>query len=171
SAGRCHVQYFSLIHTNLWTLWMNTVQAELSPGQLLRLLNKPPGSTREEWYVHRKSLFGLVSLATATMLTLTACGGESGAGGATASSGGDTVKVGILHSLSGTMAISEVTVKNAELLAIEEVNAAGGVLGKRLEPVIEDGASDWPTFAEKAQKLIRGDKVATVFGLFEVKRG
>ncbi|HLU96249.1 MAG TPA: urea ABC transporter substrate-binding protein [Thermobifida alba] len=114
--------------------------------------------------MHRKSLFGLVSLATATMLTLTACGGESGAGGATASSGGDTVKVGILHSLSGTMAISEVTVKNAELLAIEEVNAAGGVLGKRLEPVIEDGASDWPTFAEKAQKLIRGDKVATVFG-------
>lgn len=78
--------------------------------------------------------------------------------------GGDTIKVGVLHSLSGTMAISEVTVKDAELLAIEEINAAGGVLGKKLEPVVEDGASDWPTFAEKAQKLISQDKVATVFG-------
>jgi urea transport system substrate-binding protein len=77
---------------------------------------------------------------------------------------GDTIKVGVLHSLSGTMAISEVTVKDAELLAIDEINAAGGVLGKKLEPVVEDGASDWPTFAEKAQKLISQDKVATVFG-------
>jgi urea transport system substrate-binding protein len=78
--------------------------------------------------------------------------------------GGDTIKVGILHSLSGTMAISEVTVRDAELLAIEQVNAAGGVLGKKLEPVVEDGASDWPTFAEKAQKLISEDRVATTFG-------
>ena len=77
---------------------------------------------------------------------------------------GDTIKVGILHSLSGTMAISEVSVRDAELLAIEEINAAGGVLGKKLEPVIEDGASDWPTFAEKAQKLISTDKVAATFG-------
>jgi urea transport system substrate-binding protein len=75
-----------------------------------------------------------------------------------------TIKVGILHSLSGTMAISEVSVKDAELLAISEINAKGGVLGKKLVPVIEDGASDWPTFAEKAQKLISVDKVATVFG-------
>jgi urea transport system substrate-binding protein len=77
---------------------------------------------------------------------------------------GSTIKVGILHSLSGTMSISEVTVRDAELLAIEEINAAGGVLGKQLTPVIEDGASDWPTFAEKAQKLISEDGVATVFG-------
>jgi urea transport system substrate-binding protein len=76
----------------------------------------------------------------------------------------ETIKVGILHSLSGTMAISEVSVRDAELLAIGEINAKGGVLGKQLEPVIEDGASDWPTFAEKAQKLISVDKVATVFG-------
>ena len=75
-----------------------------------------------------------------------------------------TIKVGILQSLSGTMAISEVTVKNSDLLAIEEINASGGVLGKKLVPVVEDGASDWPTFAEKAQKLISVDKVATVFG-------
>ena len=94
---------------------------------------------------------------------------SAGSGGATSASAepgvsGDTIKVGILHSLSGTMAISEVSVKDAELLAIEEINAKGGVLGKKLVPVTEDGASDWPTFAEKAQKLISTDKVAATFG-------
>lgn len=77
---------------------------------------------------------------------------------------GETIKVGILHSLSGTMSISEVSVKDATLLAIEEINAAGGINGKMLEPIIEDGASDWPTFAEKARKLIQQDGVAVVFG-------
>ena len=77
---------------------------------------------------------------------------------------GETIKVGVLHSLSGTMSISETAVKDATLLAIEEINAAGGVLGKQLEPVIEDGASDWPTFAEKARKLIQSDEVVVVFG-------
>jgi len=108
------------------------------------------------------------ALVAASIIGLAACGGGTsqstdgaGAGGGAA---GDTIKVGILHSLSGTMAISEVTVKDAELLAIEEINAAGGVLGKKLEAVVEDGASDWPTFAEKADKLITQDKVATVFG-------
>ena len=76
----------------------------------------------------------------------------------------DTVKVGVLHSLTGTMAISEVTVKNATMLAIDEINAAGGVNGKQIEPVIEDGASEPATFAQKAQKLIQEDKVVTVFG-------
>ena len=79
-------------------------------------------------------------------------------------SGGDTIKVGVLHSLSGTMAISEVSVRDATLLAIDEINAAGGVLGKQLEPVIEDGASDWPTFAEKAGRLLNEEKVAVIFG-------
>lgn len=77
---------------------------------------------------------------------------------------GDTIKVGILHSLSGTMAISETSLRDAEIMAIEEINAKGGVLGKKLVPVIEDGASDWPTFAEKAKKLLLSDKVATIFG-------
>ena len=76
----------------------------------------------------------------------------------------DTIKVGILHSLSGTMAISEIDVKNATLLAIDEINAAGGVMGRMLEPILEDGASDWPTFAEKSTKLLQQDKVAVVFG-------
>ncbi|MGW5259763.1 urea ABC transporter substrate-binding protein [Microbispora sp. NPDC004025] len=113
----------------------------------------------------RNSLWRAGAVFALAAATLAACGGQSSTSGTSASSGGsDTIKVGILHSLSGTMAISEVTVRDAELLAIEEVNAAGGVLGKKLEPVVEDGASDWPTFAEKATKLIAQDKVATVFG-------
>jgi len=76
----------------------------------------------------------------------------------------DTVKVGVLHSLTGTMAISEVTVKNATLLAIDQINAAGGVLGKKIVPVVEDGASDPAMFAQKAQKLVQEDGVVTVFG-------
>ncbi len=88
-------------------------------------------------------------------------GNHAGEGDASATDG---IKVGILHSLSGTMAISEVSVKDAEMMAIEEINASGGVLGKQLIPVIEDGASDWPTFAEKARKLISSDEVAAVFG-------
>lgn len=77
---------------------------------------------------------------------------------------GDEVKVGVLHSLTGTMSISEITVKNATLLAIEEINATGGVLGKKLVPVVEDGASEPATFAQKAQKLVQEGGVATVFG-------
>jgi urea transport system substrate-binding protein len=96
------------------------------------------------------------------VMSVAACG-ASGTQSGTASSESE-IKVGLLHSLSGTMAISEVTVRDAELLAIEEINKAGGVLGKKLVPVVEDGSSDWPTFAEKATKLIRQDKVATVFG-------
>ena len=77
---------------------------------------------------------------------------------------GDTIKVGILHSLSGTMAISETSLKDTALMTINEINANGGVLGKKLEPVIVDPASDWPLFAEKARQLITQDKVAVIFG-------
>ena len=76
----------------------------------------------------------------------------------------DTIKVGILHSLSGTMAISETALKETALMAIEEINKSGGVLGKKLEPVVVDPASNWPLFAEKAKQLIDQDKVAVVFG-------
>ena len=76
----------------------------------------------------------------------------------------DPVKVGILHSLSGTMAISEAPIKEVVLMAIDEINAAGGVLGRKVEPLIEDPASNWDLFAEKAKKLLQEDKVATVFG-------
>ena len=76
----------------------------------------------------------------------------------------DTIKVGVLHSLSGTMAISETTLKDTMLFLIEEQNKKGGLLGKKLEAVVVDPASDWPLFAEKARQLIEQDKVAAVFG-------
>ena len=76
----------------------------------------------------------------------------------------ETIKVGVLHSLSGTMAISETTLKDTVLFMIDEQNKKGGVLGKMLEPVVVDPASDWPLFAEKARELISVDKVAVVFG-------
>jgi urea transport system substrate-binding protein len=115
----------------------------------------------------QKTSFRLLSGATAlaASLSLVACGGEKKSEGGAFDG---EVKVGILHSRSGTMAISENTVAEAELMAIDEINKAGGVLvdGKHLKivPVEEDGASDWPTFAEKSKKLIDQDKVAVVFG-------
>ena len=119
-------------------------------------------------------LYGASTMGTAMLLK--ACGAPpddaatteptEGEGEETAAAGGDggTIKVGILHSLSGTMAISETTVVDAEKLAIKEINEAGGVLGMQIEAIEEDGASDWPTFAEKAEKLIDQDEVVTVFG-------
>src|SRR3984885_8613013 len=76
----------------------------------------------------------------------------------------DTIKIGILHSLSGTMAISETTLKDVMLMLIDEQNKKGGVLGKKLEAVVVDPASNWPLFAEKAKELIEKDKVSVVFG-------
>ena len=95
---------------------------------------------------------------TATALALATLG-YSGLASAQA-----TIKVGVLHSLSGTMAISETVLKDVALMAIEEINAKGGLLGKKLEPIVVDPASNWPLFAEKAKQLISQDKVAVVFG-------
>ncbi len=102
--------------------------------------------------------------ALVTLLLLWTALGGAGCGGPETQEESDSVKVGVLHSLSGTMAISEIPVKNAELLAIEEINAAGGVLGKQIVAVVEDGASEPAMFAQKAQKLIQRDEVVTVFG-------
>jgi urea transport system substrate-binding protein len=122
--------------------------------------------------MNRRRFLLYSSAALGASVFLKACSTAPTGGGSSTSSptaaagggGGNTVKVGLLHSLSGTMAISETTVVDAEELAIAEINAAGGVLGKQIEIVKEDGASDWPTFAEKATKLIDQDKVATIFG-------
>jgi urea transport system substrate-binding protein len=121
-----------------------------------------------------KSTHFMATLLLILAMLVTACAGTAApaapasntetAAPTAASSDSDVIKVGILHSLSGTMAISEVSVKDATLMAINEINAAGGIMGKQLVPVIEDGASDWPTFAEKARKLIQQDGVAVVFG-------
>jgi urea transport system substrate-binding protein len=96
-----------------------------------------------------------LALSTATGLALTV---------STMAQAADTIKVGILHSLSGTMAISETTLKDTMLMLIKEQNAKGGVLGKKLEPVVVDPASDWPLFAEKARELLSKHKVAAIFG-------
>lgn len=118
---------------------------------------------RRKFLVYGSAALGTSMLLKACTTTSTAPGTDATSSPAATGSGG-TIKVGILHSLSGTMAISEKSVVDAEQLAIKEINAAGGVLGKQIEAIVEDGASDWPTFAEKAKKLIDQDKVATVFG-------
>jgi urea transport system substrate-binding protein len=76
----------------------------------------------------------------------------------------DTIKVGVLHSLSGTMAISETSLRDVLLFTFDEINANGGVMGHKIEPVVVDGASNWPLFAEKAKQLLEQDKCAVVFG-------
>jgi urea transport system substrate-binding protein len=104
--------------------------------------------------IHRFSLFNLKFLVLAFLLFLASSTAQAA----------DTIKVGVLHSLSGTMAISETSLKDVALMAIEEINAKGGLLGKKLEPVVVDPASDWPLFAEKARELIQKHKVAVTFG-------
>ena len=111
--------------------------------------NKPQSGARSRW---------LKGLGTAALMVSTVVGGMGVARAA------DTIKVGILHSLSGTMAISESTLKDTMLMLIKEQNAKGGVLGKKLEPVVVDPASNWPLFAEKARELIQKDKVDVIFG-------
>ncbi|AFM17102.1 urea-binding protein [Mycolicibacterium chubuense NBB4] len=117
----------------------------------------------------RRSALTASSLAAVTALLLAGCGSkasETDSANATScvDTSGPTIKVGALNSLSGTMAISEVTVRNAIDLAVEQINAAGGVLGKQIQLVGEDGASEPTVFAEKAEKLISSDCVAAVFG-------
>jgi urea transport system substrate-binding protein len=97
-------------------------------------------------------------------LVLAACGSDDGScGGASVAEGGP-VKVGVLHSLSGTMGISERAVRDASLLAIDEINQSGGVMGRQIQPVVRDGKSDWPTFAQELESLISTEKVAVTFG-------
>jgi urea transport system substrate-binding protein len=106
----------------------------------------------------------LLKSCTPSSTTTTPSGSPVTSAASSATTTGDGIKVGILHSASGTMAISENSVIDAEKLAIEEINKAGGVLGKQIIPIVEDGASDPNTFNEKAKKLIDQDKVVTVFG-------
>jgi urea transport system substrate-binding protein len=104
-----------------------------------------------------------MNMARRGFITLAAAALMSGAAGGAASAQ-ETIKVGVLHSLSGTMAISETTLKDVMLMLVEEQNKKGGLLGKKLEPVVVDPASNWPLFAEKARELISQHKVAAVFG-------
>lgn len=128
----------------------------------------PRSSAFSRSAVNKSALAAGSVVVTASML-VTACGSRAGDAEGTAAAScvdtsGPTIKVGSLNSLSGTMAISEVTVRDAIKLAADEINADGGVLGKQIEIVGEDGASEPTVFAEKAEKLISSDCVAAVFG-------
>ncbi|WP_018350515.1 urea ABC transporter substrate-binding protein [Longispora albida] len=103
----------------------------------------------------RRALLGAAGGLAAAALA--GCGERPGAG---------PVKVGVLHSLTGSVAISEAPINDATLMAIDEVNAAGGLLGRRLDPIVVDGRSDWPAFAAAIERLITVDKVAVVFGCY-----
>ncbi|MCD7973022.1 MAG: urea ABC transporter substrate-binding protein [Candidatus Azobacteroides sp.] len=106
-------------------------------------------------------------LAGICMILVSACssGGKKAEGQENSQAGNDdVVEIGILHSLSGTMAISEVSLRDVLLMGVEEINAAGGVLGKKVVPKVVDPASDWDLFAEKAKELLTKDKVSAVFG-------
>ena len=123
-------------------------------------------------YASGAALGGATALGGAPALeTAAALGGATALGGALAmgstpamAATGEPIKIGVLHSLSGTMAISETTLKDVMLMLIEEQNKKGGVLGRKLEAVVVDPASNWPLFAEKAKELIEKDKVSVVFG-------
>lgn len=119
--------------------------------------------------MRKRSVHGLVLVGFALVLGATGCGKDKGgvgvpAGDRPAATGKGPIKVGVLHSLTGTMAISETSVRDATLMAIAEINAQGGLLGRTLLPVVADGKSDWPTFAREAERLITQDKVSVVFG-------
>ena len=105
-------------------------------------------------FKRRSAMKTLAAAAAVASLSLTGLSAQAA----------DTIKVGVLHSLSGTMAISETVLKDTVLMAIDDINAKGGVLGKKLEAVVVDPASNWPLFAEKAKQLLTQDKVAVVFG-------
>lgn len=105
-----------------------------------------------------------MSFNTFLKRTLLTVGAAMALGLSSLAAADDTIKVGVLHSLSGTMAISETTLKDTMLMLVDEQNKKGGLLGKKLEAVVVDPASDWPLFAEKARELLAKDKVAAVFG-------
>src|SRR6218665_2003686 len=108
-------------------------------------------------------LIKAAAVMTASALLLISCASGGKKEAAEDSEASDVVKIGVLHSLSGTMAISEVSLKDAVQMAVDEINAAGGVLGKKIEPVIVDPASDWDLFAEKSKELLMDQKAAAVF--------
>jgi len=118
----------------------------------------------------RSKLFAVTASAVSASVMLTGCGGakttdtQAAPEKSCADTSGDTVKLGFVNSLTGPMAISEKTVSNTLHMAADEINASGGIMGKKIVPVQEDGATDWPTFAEKADKLLTKDCVAAIFG-------
>lgn len=126
----------------------------------------PPESGRKKtpWHIALAASLGLLSLTSTQPLHAAGDYPTSKVNTTGLAVTDDTVTVGQLHSATGTMAISETGSIQAEQLAIEQINAMGGILGRKIKIIVEDGASDWPTFAEKSKKLLVNDKVAAVFG-------
>ena len=117
----------------------------------------------------RSKVVAVTAAAVSASVMLTGCGGAKttdtkAAAESCVDTSGDTVKLGFLNSLTGPMAISEKTVSSVQHMAADEINADGGILGKKIEVIQEDGATDWPTFAEKTEKLLTKDCVAAIFG-------
>ena len=126
-----------------------------------------PHSTHRRQVLRRQVLKGLAAVPASAIFApkaFAAAPATSAVNGSGLAVTDDSVTVGILHSVTGTMAISETGSVEAEKLAIDQINASGGVLGRKIKIIQEDGASDWPTFAEKAKKLLVNDKCASVFG-------
>ncbi|MGK0247943.1 MAG: urea transport system substrate-binding protein [Oleispira sp.] len=115
-------------------------------------------------FVRRHFIKGMLALPAAILLSSISLSASAEVNTTGLAVTDDTVTVGILHSLTGTMAISETGAQEAEKLAIKQINESGGILGRQIKYIQEDGASDWPTFAEKSKKLLVQDKVAAVFG-------
>src|SRR4026209_2234580 len=115
-----------------------------------------PGSSRREFLVQGSK--------TAAGVGIAALLGNLGHWALSYAADKEPIKIGVLHSLSGTMAISEVSLRDVVLMAIDEINAKGGILGRQVKPVVVDPASNWDLFAEKAKQLLLQDKVAVVFG-------
>ena len=118
-----------------------------------------------------RTLVATGAIATTVALVLAGCGARAGdvtpgksAAPSCVDTSGDTIKLGFLNSLTGGMAISEKTVSNVLHMAADEINAGGGILGKKIKYIQEDGATDWPTFAEKTEKLLTQDCVGAIFG-------
>jgi urea transport system substrate-binding protein len=123
-----------------------------------------PGRRKTPWHLAIAASLGLLSLAATQPLNAAGDYPTAKVNTTGLAVTDDTVTVGQLHSATGTMAISETGSIQAEQLAIEQINAQGGILGRKIKIIVEDGASDWPTFAEKSKKLLVNDKVAAVFG-------
>jgi len=135
-------------------VWFGRARRRNAPGQ---------DSGFSSWLVDRKKLKHNMKLRAFIGTTLIAGVALLGII-PVASAADETVKVGVLHSLSGTMAISETSLRDVLLFTFDEINKSGGVLGKKIEPIVVDGASNWPLFAEKAKQLLDQDKVAVTFG-------
>lgn len=138
-----------------------------SKYSVLQALGQKKSKQCTAGFTRRKTLKALSYVSLSACMAIATSFGSSAMAGVNTTGlavTDDTVTVGILHSLTGTMAISETGAQEAEKLAIKQINESGGILGRQIKIVQEDGASDWPTFAEKSRKLLVKDNVAAVFG-------